>query len=420
MQIRIIFLTIIFFSYSFASLYELYKATLKNNYKLKSIHYQIKAQEYKLKEAKDNYFPTFSLNTSYGLDKYQYNYPTKTIRYNSKTYSYTFSIKQPLYVPKIFALIKDNKLKLKYQKLQQKKQLNEILKEISISYIDLITYTQLQKIQKQKIDYLKKVLEEISLKLSLKLSTIDEYTYTKALLQKANSEYKTSKLMIKFLTKKLELLTFCKKISYPSQISTLPAIPQKIDINNSYDLKTAKINMQISKNEIQKRKYDKYPNINLSTSYSDTDSSDSITRRKNFRAFIELSMPIFNKQTNDSIEEAIQLYQSSVYDYKNLYNELITQKEQTYLNINKLLSTIKSDKAEIENKKTLLKKAEISYNSKLISLSSFIKAKNDYLDAIVTLKRDYGELFKNYVYLFYLEGSLSKNIEKISKLIQGE
>ena len=85
MQTKLL-IPLLFTSLYAQSLSEIANLTINNNFKLKSFIYKIKADKYKIKQSKDNYYPSLTANLSAAKDKYYYEYPNTNIKYNSTVY----------------------------------------------------------------------------------------------------------------------------------------------------------------------------------------------------------------------------------------------------------------------------------------------------------------------------------------------
>ena len=420
---RISFFIVLFF-YTFLSaesLYTISRYAIEQNYKIKSYEHNIKAKKYLLEQAKDNFYPYVSANGSYGVDRYHYNYPQEVINYDSKVLSYSLIVKQPLYQPKIYALIKDSKLKLKYAKLQKEAFSQEFLKEIATTYIDLLSNLAISKLYKKRSENYEEIVNEIKEKREVRFATESDFLQAMANLASARNDYIYSKLSYKNYLRKLEYL-IQKKISLEKDVSLKDSVETIASLIKRYNytiidnpkVKLYKLNKDIAKNEIKTRQYEKYPTLNFTMSYSDTDSSDAITRRGNFRAFIELNVPIYNAVANDAKKEAYELFQAANYDYLDIINTLKIDYEKSIFDLHSYEEMLKKDKESIKSAKLFLEKAELGYSSRLISLSELYKAKNDYYYSLIEYEKHKAMLLKSYIEFLYVTGNI--NLTKMKEI----
>ncbi|BAF70508.1 TolC family protein [Nitratiruptor sp. SB155-2] len=403
---------LVFFMISFAgaqSLEDIVLKAMQNNYKLKSLEHSIKASKYRKQGAMSNFFPSLSASGSYGKDKYHYEYPTRKIYYDSSVTSYSISMKQPLYEPKIYAMIHETKLKEKYAKLQKEAFTNDLLREITNTYIEGVSLRSLIALSQKKSFNNQKMVRDIKRKMELHLAAKSDYLYAIAKYEQAKSDVSQFRLALQNVIRKLSLLTndIIDDITFSDiSDSVLNIELPKTDIEKNPELMLYSLNTSIAKNEIQKRRYQRYPSLDLSVSYGDTVSGDSITRRSNSRAFLELNLPIFNAPLNHSIKEAIELYNSAKYDYLDRKNNFAIQKKQSATNIVSYQKMLQADNQNIESYATYLKKAKLSYENHLISIIDFYKAQNDYYDAVMQMIKHKKTLLQEYVNYLSIGGKL--------------
>lgn len=398
-------------------LHKVAKETLRNDYKLQSFLHNIASKKYLKKQAYDNFFPSISANTSYGIDRYHYNYPTQRVNYNSKTYSYNVTLRQPIYQPKIYAMIKDSKLKLQYAKVQKKAYVNELLKDLVSTYIDAMLYKTIKDLYFERYENYRKILRDFAQKRKYHFVSESDYYQAKAKEASAKSDYLQTQIAYDNAIKKLQLIAHKNiDIDYTIKENFNDIQLENIDLRNNPTIRLYALNKNIAKNEIRKRGYEQYPSLSLSTSYSDTDSSDSITRRGNFRAFLELNIPIFNKVLNDAKKEAIELYQSANYDYLDKLNSLKIDYQKAKLDLETYQEMLTKDQEAIKSSQIYLQKALLSYQNRLIGLSDLYNAKNEFYNSKITYEQHKAMLMKSYVNILYLEGRL--DLDSIQKFEQ--
>ncbi|NPA55147.1 MAG: TolC family protein [Epsilonproteobacteria bacterium] len=415
MRISLLFITSSLFA---TSLFDTANLAINNSYKLKSYSHQVKAQQYRYYQAKDNYLPSLNANFSYSKDKYHYDYPTTTVNYDSKVKSYSIELKQTLFNPSIFALIDENKLKIKYTALQKDAYQQKLLNDTINTYIDALSFKNTADIYSDKITNYQSMYNTINKKYQVHFATKTDLIEAQTKLISAKNDYMHTILNYQNALKKLKLLTHTN-IELPHIIinNTITDIPIKSDISNNPNVRLAHLNIKISKHELNKRKYGKYPTLNFQASYSNSDSSDSITKKDEYMLSLNLNVPLYNATTNDYQNEAKELYLSSKTDYEDTLNSTQIDERKTIYIIKQYLEILKKDKEVIKSTKLFLKKQEVSYNNKLISLSDLYSAKNDYFSALIQFFQDKANLLKNYIDLLYIQGKLDlSTIKQIQTL----
>ncbi|BCD60707.1 MULTISPECIES: TolC family protein [unclassified Nitratiruptor] len=408
MRISLLLLFLIAFTWA-ETLEDVALKATQHNFKLKSLEHSIKASKYRKKGAYSNLFPSINASGSYGKDKYHYEYPTRKINYDSTVTSYTISVKQPVYEPKIYAMIHETKLKEKYASVQKEAFTNDLLQEITNTYIEVVSLRSLIALAQKKSFNYQKMVRDIKKKMDLHLAAKSDYLYAVAKYEQAKSDVAQFRLALQNQLQKLSFLAndAVTEISFSAiSDSVLNIKLPDIDIANNPELMLYALNTKIAKNEVQKRKYGRYPSLDLALSYGDTVSDDSITRRGNSRAFLELTLPIFNAALNNSIKEAIELYNAAKYDYLDRKNSFSIQKEKSATNIKSYQKLLEADNQSIQSYAIYLQKAKLSYENRLISVIDLYKAQNDYYDAVIQKIKHKKALLQEFVNYLSVGGKL--------------
>ena len=402
-----------------SSLVDMSNIAIDNNFKLKSYKAQNKANYYKLQQAKDNYYPNVSLSGSISKDKYYYKYPTQNVKYNSTIKSYSLKISQVVYAPKIASLIKDNKLKLEYIKLQLKDYKQKFLNQFIHTYLNVLMYKNILDIYTQKLLNYQNMQNEIKQKLLVNFATKNDYLNINTQIIETKKNISQAKLLYQSNLQKLKIYTHLNKVIIKGKIVNTDSFDTnlKSDILDNPSYKLYKLNVDIAKNEIIKRKANFYPSVNINASYSDTTSDDSVTKRGEYMIGLNVNIPLYNKQNNDYYNEAKALYDSAYYDFLDYKNNLELNINEVIYQINILKNSIKNDLDNLKLRESLVNNASISYNSKLINLSSYLSKINDYYDSKIALIKDNNAILSKYIDYLYYKGNL--NLEKI-KIIQNQ
>lgn len=419
----------IFLSFVYGeNLNEIINIAIKNNYKLKSYQYNINAKEYVIKQAKDDYMPSVSFYSSFTREKYKEKYPTKTYKTNDKIIEYGININQTIFDAKIFSRIKDSKLRKKLTILEKDSFLLNLYQNVLITYFEVITNKKNLEYYKLKKENYKKILENILEKAKFNYATKTDLSQAKSNYSIAINDYIKAKSKYQNSIKKLKLLLLTnKKINVNGYIKDnideilktfiLSYEEYKKRLNNNPSLKSALLYMKIAKNEINSRKYNKYPTLNMSFGYSNQNTKDTAPIKHEYKFNITLNMNLFNKKINDSILEAKELYFAASNDYEYRKNSLEMDFNKNWDNLQNTLEIVKSDKEKINETKEYLLRAKESYKYKLITLSDYYKAENDYFEALINFQNDKLNLVYYYITLLGQINELKEKIEKLKLLI---
>ncbi len=403
---------------------------IKNNYKIKSYEHTIKSKEYAIKKAKDQLYPSVSVYASFTREKYEEEYPYATYKTNDKITTYGISLKQNIYNPKIFAQIKDAKLKKKIAFLDKEAFTLNLYQNVLNTYFEIITNKQCLIFYKKRKENYKKILQDIEERVKYKYATITDLTQAKSnyyisvndyIRAKAQYENSIKKLQLLLLTQKTINIPYITKDNIDELIKKmmLPYEKYKKMLNNNPTVKQAKIYVEISKNQIKANKYNLYPNITLNAGYSNSNSTDSVPKKHDYKASINFNLNLYNGGAiRDSISEAKQLYLSAINDYEYQKNSLELDLNKNWGNLLNYLEIVKSDKQKIIQTKDYLQKAKESYKYKLITLSDYYKAENDYFQALINFEKDKFNLLYYYTAILSETGLIKKEIKKFNYFLK--
>jgi len=412
-----------------ASISELCKSGLKNNPKINSLKFQEKASKYLYDQSIDQYKPKLSLSASAGYNKYDYKYPTNTLTYRDTIYQYSATIEQPIYRPKLLKKITDAKLRQKIANAKKEDEKAKLTIMIAQTAVELIRLRQIKLLQSKKVKLFTIAYNEISSKYKLRLSNNSELHQANARLQKALSDLAQLEQMFAYTKTNLKLLTKLdyipesiynktynvKQIAVRYSEEKLPELKKKIESNTQMSL--SKLYLEIARNEIDSRKVERYPTLNLKLSYSDTDTTDSITRRNDARAMLELNFPIYQGGfISDRVEEALELYNASKEDLKNTEIESTISLEKYWQQVMSGFQTYLAKEAAKTSAKIYFKTAQSAYKQGIQSLTDAYLAEADYYDAQVQVINSSAELLSSILNIYYVTGDANcKKIEEFER-----
>lgn len=411
------------------SISELCKSGLKNNPKINSLKYQEKAKKYAYEQSIDQYKPKLSLSASAGYNRYDYKYPTKTLTYKDTLYQYSAIVQQPIYRPKILNKITDAKIREKIAIAKKEDEKAKLTVMISQTVVELIRLQQIRHLLMKKVKLYDKAYNKILSKYNLRLANNSELHQANARLQKALSDLAQANQMFEYTKTNLKLLTKITEITesifnksyYIRQIdkkySTEKLSKLKKMIENNTQMTLSKLYLEIAHNEINSRKVERYPTLDLKLSYSDTDTTDSITRRNDMRAMIELSFPIYQGgYVSDRVNEALELYNASQEDLKNTKIENTISLEKYWQQIRSGLQTYHAKKIAQNAAETYYQTARNAYKQGVQSLTDAYLAEADYYDSQVQVINSAADLLNTILNIYYITGNATcKKIEEFEK-----
>lgn len=430
MQIRKL-LIILLCSVAFGqNIEDIVNIAVKNSYKLKSYKHTITSKKYVLKEAKDAYYPSASLFASISKQRYDQVYPSKNYKVNSQNIKYGVDVKQNLYNAKIFASIKDAKLRRRVTQLEKESYLLNQYRDVIAAYFEVLVNRENLKYYRLRKDSFQNILKNIKEQVKYKYLTGIDLSQAQSNYSIAKNDYIKTKFGYKNSIRKLQILVnsnqsfhFNGKISdaldkkIKHLLSSYKSYKTKLKDNPT--IKSAALYTKIARNEINNRKYDRYPTLTLDGTYSNTHARHtSIYEKNNFRVSLNLNMKLYEGGAiNDKISEAKELYIASQFDYRSKKRSLELDFNKNWDNLQTSLEVVKSDKQNIVKTKDYLRKAKKSFEYKLIALSDYYRAQNNYYQSLISFENDKLNLIYYYISLLSETGELKKRVREMRSFI---
>jgi outer membrane protein TolC len=98
-------------------------------------------------------------------------------------------------------------------------------------------------------------------------------------------------------------------------------------------------------------------------------------------------------------------------------NSLEMDFNKNWVNLQNTLEIVKSDTEKITETKEYLARAKESYKYKLITLSDYYKAENDYFEALINSQNDKLNLVYYYITLLAQTNELKKEVKRLKLLL---
>ncbi len=409
---------------------DLLNRAIESDFKLKALQYQKKAKEYQVEQSISKYKPQLNFTSYLGWQEYKPYYGNKT----QQTLQYYYlSLKQPIYRPEVLSQIKISKIY---------KDISKIKVEQEKQYIKYLFFNTLfdYLYAKRKVEILKEIRDLYKQRLSYIYKLFQYQRATKEELNLAENSYQEAYIRLK--EGEAELNNFKKAVvlllGLENDTEILENINQKIQLNtninseilvkdynwwaskieNNFEIKEAKKNLEIAKREIKKRKYQRYPKIDLELSYRYSSTSAVSVASDDKRIALIIDFPIYQGGYISSLVlEAKELEKAAIMDYKNI-------KKQNELNLKDNFFVLKKSSEKIKNlKKQLLildklLKDTIDAKEKMVKTElDIINIKIKILQTNISLIEEFHSFYVSYSKLLYLTANLNNEGTKILKTL---
>ena len=406
------------------------KKAVQNSPKILSLRHKESASIYATEQLYDRYKPQISISAGGGYERYDDKYPSgREIKYEDKVYNYEAKISQTIYRPTLLKSIDNYRLKEKASKLQREDQEAQLVIMLAQTAIERIRLQQIVRLNKKKVFVYKKALNQIASKFSMRLSNKSELNQAKARLQKAIADLAQTKQMIMMTDANLRLLSKVRHIpssmfnkhfridNVQRQYSRVGLKTLKGMINRSTSVKLSRVYVDIALSEIETRKAERYPTVDVSAGYSGSHSADETTIDRRSRVMVNLNFPIFQGgYVTDRVNEAKELYLAAAQDLSDRKINSEMSLEKYWLQIKSALHTYKAQKAAEKATKIYFESAKSAYLQGLQSLTDAYLAEADYYDAQVSRINTGADILKSILNIYYVIGKADyKSIAQFEK-----
>ena len=406
------------------------KKAVDNSPRILGLRHKESASIYATEQLYDKYKPQISISAGVGYERYDEKFPSgRKVKYQDNIYNYEARVSQSIYRPTILKSIDNSRLKQKIAKLQTQDEQAKLVITLAQTAIDRIKLEHIVKLNQKKVIIYKKALKQIASKFSMRLSSKSELNQAKARLQRAIAELAKTKQMIMMTDANLRLLS---KVRYiPSSIfnrsfkisrverdyNNLTLNKLKKMISKGSAIKLSKAYVDVALSEVETRKAQRYPTLDISAGYSGSKSADETIVEKRSRVMLNVNFPIFQGgYVSDSVNEAKELYLAAAQDLSNTKIDSEMSLEKYWLQIKSALHTYKAQKAAQKATKIYFESAKSAYTQGLGSLTDAYLAEADYYDSQVSKITTGAEILKSILNIYYVIGEANyKSIAKFER-----
>ncbi|WP_458699908.1 TolC family protein [Sulfurospirillum sp. 1307] len=385
------------------------------NYKpdLKSYEFQTLAKKEDINQAKSRLFPKIDFSIS-GLQRnYKLNYNGNNRE--EKYYKGTISSKIPIYHPEYFNAIDQSELKYKYSSLYLSQKEQELAYNVIRAYISIIRAKNSLHVAKSYYEANKIRYEQIKKMYEKRLANKMDYFEAKLTLDQSKVKINEEKHNIDLAKLKFKDLVGLKDFKL-ADINFEKVNIDSLSFNFSYDylyahnleLKKAKLNIELSKKEIE-NSYNLYkPKVDLSASYSKYDNANVYSDYKDESTImLNFSLPLYQGGYRRSkIVQSKYILSSANYSVEDIKNSIISDYEEVVVKLKNAKESVLLYKNSIKLAELYLHSVTKGYEKGLKSLidvedakaklyeSKFklIDATYQYLDSYAILLQYLGEL----------------------------
>lgn len=359
-----------------------YQKALENESRILASRHRVEATEEILIQARSRLYPQVQLSASFGRNKYRSNYNAQEVSEPYKNYSISAHI--PLYRPGLWIGIDQARLEQEEANYIFKQNAHKLGLEVAKAYFDLARTEKNTILAKAQMEAYEAKYHQLSNMIDLGLSNKMDVLEAKVHFDRAKAELLAEQQRLNIARLNLEYM-MGEKIEKTLGIALESIKPHAlIESNEAWEdalgenpeVKLSEIALKTANEEIELRRSEYHPSIDLRLIRSRIDTKDASLRESDNRALIEVNMPLFQGgMTQSRIKEARILQNAAIHDLEHAKKQAKVKLEG-YLSDRALsVETLKALQESQLSAKLYLSSVEQGYEKGLKSLFDLLEAR---------------------------------------------
>lgn len=406
--------------------YEAYSLALEKSNRLKSMSYQLKSKDEALNQYYARLYPTVSASINYNDSRYEINELQVRNNYDVTEVSldYMISLRQTIFDWELFSVINVENKKVDLYKINYDVEAQKLADEVLKLYLEVFkTKNKIQVLEsynKYSQHKLKLMEKKLSMNLTNKMDFLEakvDFEKNKIELTKEKKIYNVNLLKLKNLIQIDELeLPSIKLTSFSKNIdSILKSFKfDKNDIENSLDLNKSRLELEISKMEVDNAFSAHYPKLTFDARYTLYESNDSTTDYENYgKMMLNLEIPLYQGGMIFSrVKEKKLMYSSALENFEATKKKANEDYEQVNSEFVSSLDSMKVYNDALISANTYLESVELGYKNGLKSVIDLFEAKTE----VYKIESEYLTNIQNFIGSYVNMLILTNRLDKISQI----
>lgn len=401
------------------SLKEAYEFALVNNSGYKVGKYKSDAVGESIRQAESHLYPKIDVSASGGRYAYEAYYNKAHTSEDYKTYS--LSLTQPLYRPELVRSIEQTQTRYKAAIEDLSKQSQQLGLDVAKAYFILFQLdAEIVHLNAEKNFYEAKYRKAVNM-IEYGLSNSVELLGAKVDMDKSSvdliakkQEFQTAKTKLERLIGQPYNFQSQYKVTYDLRRFEMSKEIWRARLVENKEGKIAQLSKKAAQDEVDIRKYEHYPKADFSLSRSENYTNDLVAHRYDNKAFVQLSLPIYQGgYTSSRVQEATLLLNAAEANVDYVNNQMLDHFEELWTQRESLIETM----SVLQTAKS---SANLYFQAVKKSYEKGVKNKIDVLEAEAKLRsvestsaKSFYDLMINEIGLLDITGELT--LEKVSE-----
>jgi len=400
---------------------EAYEKALNYEAKVQSYTYQKEAKKEDITLSKSRLYPKIDILSSATAREYTTNHTN--LDREERYYSLKMSAKMPIYHPEYYNDIEQSKLKYRYSDIYLMQLKQELAFNVTDTYMSIVRAKNALLVAKAYMDANKITYKQIEKLYDKRLANKMDLLAAKVTYEQSKIKTNTEKQNLRLAKFKFKNLTNITNRNIPKinleniDISKLSRLFNIEDLKNfNLELKKSKLNIELTKKQIDNSFYGHYPKVDLSAStakydadtrYTDYDVDSTIS--------INFQIPLYQGgYVESNVAKYRHLLSAANEDLKDVERKVVAQHEELMINLTTAKENIILSKSTIDSATLNLEAVKKGYTNGLKNLIDVENAKIKLFNTKFELIDSVYMYIKSYTSLLNLYGIIDN--EKLKQL----
>jgi len=404
-----------------------YDMALKNSSEIKSSTYMSKADKEQINQAESQLYPQLRLAGYYKKTEYKANPNNHTT--DQGLFNASLTLDQSIYDGSVYSKIAMQKLRSKYSKTKLNLQQQQLAQDLFDTYLNVVKFTSKLESLKTYLDYQQVQVDllekEYQLNLANKMDLLQakaQYSSTKVDLSKETQLLSVYKLKLKqYIGDNNESIPTMEINKNISDILQKMKSSIKTDQKDSFEVKTAQVNLEMAHQSISNAYHEFLPTVGFQAQYNkyntDTPTIDAPYNSLSY-AMININIPLFSGgYTYSEIQSTKLQYAAAAEDLKTAEKKVALSYNENVAKFNAAIEFVDMYKESYAAAKSYYDAVEIGYEHQLKSLIDLNDAKSKLYDVKYKYVDNMYDLVDSYASIM-VSTSDFKNLNLLDEILE--
>lgn len=358
---------------------------LAQDAKLASAQARLEADSEQVPQARSQLLPQVSASVSSKQENYVL--PGRATNFDERTSNQNLQVTQPVYARKAWHALDQAELKVDYARLRLDSAQVELGLRVSEAYLNILLAQENLALSQQQVDTTQSRLKQVEEALKVGYASKVDVFSLKAELDDARARQIADEQQLKFFRQKLKVLIGQEPPDHlPWPKLDAAQLHQRFvqgrdwleeARNRNLDVQMSQVGLSVAQQEVEVRKSDHYPTVNLGAYYSDAQGSTYFAQKNDNKVlYLELKMPLYQGgYVSSRVREGEALLRSAEQDARFAEREAQKLAQEQLSNFASAQERLEALKQAVSSGEAYLASVEEGYRLGLRDIAEVSRAK---------------------------------------------